>query len=70
MNSKPRQLFRSKTNRMIAGVCAGMGEYANMDPTIVRLLTVLLFFLSGPVIIFAYIVMALIIPDETTHAIE
>lgn len=63
MNSSPRELRRSRTNRMVAGVCAGIGEYTNMDPTIVRLLTALLFFLSGPVVIVAYIVMALIIPE-------
>ena len=47
MNSTYRPLQRSTTNRMIAGVCAGIGEYTNMDPTIVRLLAVLLFFLTG-----------------------
>lgn len=65
MNTNPKQLQRSTTNRMIAGVCAGIGEYANIDPTIVRLLTVLLFFLTGPGMIVAYIVMALIIPEAT-----
>lgn len=64
MNSTPRQLFRSRTNKMIAGVCAGIGEYASMDPTVVRLLATLLFFMTGPVMIVAYIVMALIIPEE------
>lgn len=63
MNAIPRQLLRSRTNKMIAGVCAGIGDYANIDPTIVRLLTVLLLFLTGPVIIVAYLVMALIIPE-------
>jgi phage shock protein C len=48
---------------MIAGVCAGIGAYTNMDPTIVRLLAVLLFFLTGPGVIVAYIIMALIIPE-------
>ena len=63
MNSTSKQLQRSTTDRMIAGVCAGIGEYANMDPTIVRLLAALLFFLTGPGMIVAYIVMALIIPE-------
>ena len=67
MNSSPRQLLRSKTNKMIAGVCAGIGDYANIDPTIVRLLAALLFFLTGPVVIVAYIVMALIVPEETAQ---
>ena len=70
MNSNYRQLQRSASNRMIAGVCAGIGEYANMDPTIVRLLTVLLFFLTGPGMIVAYIVMALIIPEAAATRAE
>lgn len=63
MNTTYRPLQRSTTNRMLAGVCAGIGEYTNMDPTIVRLLAVLLFFLTGPGMIVAYIIMALIIPE-------
>ena len=64
MNANVRQLHRSVTNRTIAGVCAGIGEYANIDPTIVRLMTVLLLFLTGGGIIIAYLIMALIIPEE------
>jgi phage shock protein C len=64
MNSTPRQLFRSRSNKMIGGVCAGLGDYANIDPTIERLLTALLFFVTGPVVIVAYLVMALILPEE------
>jgi phage shock protein C len=64
MNTSYRQLKRSTSNRMIAGVCAGMGEYAGMDPTIVRLLAVLLLFLSGPGMIVGYLIVALIIPEE------
>jgi len=66
MESDHRQLQRSTSNRMIAGICSGIGEYANMDPTIVRLLAVLLFFLTGPGMIVAYIIMALIIPEGTS----
>ena len=39
MNTNYKQLTRSTSNRMIAGVCAGLGEYLGIDPTIVRLLT-------------------------------
>ncbi|HSR19434.1 MAG TPA: PspC domain-containing protein [Anaerolineales bacterium] len=70
MNAADRRLQRSTTNRMIAGVCAGIGEYANMDPTIVRLLAALLFFLTGPGIIVAYLVMALIIPEKDGAAVQ
>lgn len=53
---------------MVGGVCGGIGEYANIDPTIVRLVAALLFFLTGPTLIVAYIVMALIIPEEPAVA--
>lgn len=58
-----KQLTRSASNRMVAGVCAGLGEYLNIDPTIVRLLFVLGFFLTGPGILIAYLIMALIVPE-------
>ena len=64
MNSTVHQLYRSTQNRMIAGVCSGIGEYANVDPTLIRLAAVALLFASGGTAIVAYLVMALIIPEE------
>ena len=66
MNTSYKQLTRSATNRMIAGVCGGMGEYSNIDPTVVRLAAVLLLFLTGPGIVIAYLIMALIVPEGPT----
>jgi phage shock protein PspC (stress-responsive transcriptional regulator) len=63
MNTDYKQLTRSSTNRMIAGVCAGLGEYLNIDPTVVRLLFVLGFFLTGPGILIAYLIMAVVVPE-------
>ena len=63
MNTNYKQLTRSTANRMIAGVCAGLGEYLNIDPTVVRLLFVLGFFLTGPGILIAYLIMAIIVPE-------
>ena len=60
-----KRLYRSRTNRMIWGVCGGLGEYFNIDPTIVRLIAVLTVFLSGFGII-AYIVLAVVVPLEST----
>ena len=59
-----RLLTRSTSNTMLAGVCAGLADYLNIDPTVVRLLFVLGFFLTGPGILLAYLIMALIIPVE------
>ena len=60
-----KTLNRSKSNRMIAGVCAGLADYLNLAPTVMRLLFVLGFFLAGPGIVIAYLIMAIITPEET-----
>ena len=57
------KLYRSKKNRIIAGVCGGLGEYFKIDPTVVRLLWVL-FSLSGGAGVLAYIIAWIIIPEE------
>lgn len=58
-----KKLFRSKSNRMIAGVCGGIGEYFGVDPTVIRLLWVLLMFMGGSGIV-AYIICWIVIPEE------
>lgn len=58
-----RRLYRSRDNRMIAGVCAGLAEYVDIDPTIVRLLFVLGLFAGGATF-WAYLVMMLVVPEE------
>ena len=63
MNTTYKQLTRSTVNRMIAGVCGGLGEYANIDPTLIRLVAILLLFVTGPGIVLAYLIMALVIPE-------
>ncbi len=63
MNNK--LLTRSVKDRMFAGVCAGMADYLGMDPTVVRLIFVLLFFVTGPGVMLAYLIMAIIVPSET-----
>jgi phage shock protein C len=60
-----KALTRSKSNRMIAGVCAGLAEYLNMDPTVVRLIFVLSFFALHGGLVLAYIIMAIVTPEET-----
>jgi phage shock protein C len=57
-----KKLYRSRTNRMIAGVAGGIAEYLNMDPTIVRIVAVLLMFAG--IGIPAYIVGWIIIPED------
>jgi len=68
MSETYKTLTRSVTNRMVAGVCAGLGDYLNIDPTVVRLLFVLGFFLGGPGVALAYLIMAIVTPEETKVA--
>ena len=56
-----KRLYRSNTNVMIAGVCGGIGEYFDVDPTLVRLAAIVLFF-AGAVGLLAYLLAWIIIP--------
>ena len=58
-----KRLYRSRNNKMLCGVCGGIAEYFNIDPTLIRLLAVV-FGLSGVSGILAYIIAAIIIPDN------
>jgi len=62
-NKQIKRLYRSKTNRVIGGVCGGIGEYFGIDPTIIRLIWVILALMGGTGII-AYIIAWIIIPEE------
>lgn len=57
-----KRLYRSESNRMICGVCAGVAEYFNIDPTLIRLLMAL-WICTGSGIL-AYIIAAIVIPSE------
>ena len=60
-----KRLYRSLDDRMIAGVCGGLGEYFNIDPTIIRLLMAFLTILGGGTGILVYFIAWIIIPEET-----
>ena len=62
-NGNTKRLYRSRDDRMIAGVCAGLSEYIDIDPTVVRLLFVL-GLSAGGATFWAYIVMMLVVPEE------
>ena len=55
----PKKLYRSRTNRILGGVCGGIGEYFNVDANIVRLL----FLISGAGIMI-YVIAWILIPEE------
>ena len=59
------KLYRSKKNRIVAGVCGGIGEYFKIDPTLVRLLWLFITMVSAGVGgLVAYIIAWIIIPEE------
>ena len=62
MNEK--RLMRSTSERMIAGVSGGLASYFNMDPTLVRLIFVLLALAGGPGILI-YLILWVVMPEET-----
>lgn len=64
-----KRLYRSETNRMIAGVCGGIGEVFSIDPTIIRLAFALFSLGAGSGIV-AYLVCALIIPSKSSLEAE
>jgi len=59
--SEPKRLYRIPGEGMIGGVCAGLAEYFSVDPTIVRLIFVLLL-LTGSAGFWIYVIMWLIVP--------
>ena len=58
-----KKLYKSATDKKIDGVCAGIAEYADMDPTLVRLLWVIVTLFAGAGLI-AYIIAAIIMPRK------
>ncbi|MEN6518472.1 MAG: PspC domain-containing protein [Methanospirillum sp.] len=65
-----KELKRSRTNRMVAGVCGGIGEYLDIDPNVIRLIWVVVTVLTGGVGILAYLLAWLIMPEDTSPATE
>ncbi len=62
--AKPRRFLRSKSDRKIAGVCGGLARYFNMDPTLARVLWVILSIVSFGAGIIGYIILWLVTGEE------
>jgi phage shock protein C len=62
--AETRKLYRSRSNRQIAGVCGGLAEYFNMDATLLRVLFIVLAVLGGSGIVL-YLAMWIIVPRES-----
>ena len=65
-----KRLFRSRKDKMIAGVCGGIAAYFKIDPTIVRIIVVLLAISSPQMFLIAYIIGAVVIPERSIDSVE
>ena len=64
-----RKLYRSQNDRMIGGVCGGLGKYFHLDATLIRLIFIVLFFvgLHGLLI---YLIMLIVVPAEPQLVVD
>jgi phage shock protein C len=64
MTPESKKLFRSRSKRMIVGVCAGLADFFGIDPTVVRLLFVVGTLLGFGSFILLYVVLFIVVPEE------
>lgn len=69
MSTQPKRLYRSRTNRVIAGVCGGFAEYSDIDPTLVRIVMILLTIFGGWGILL-YIAALIIVPLNPVYGVN
>ncbi len=68
MDTGTKKLYRSRTNRLLGGICGGLGEYFSIDPTVVRLVFVLGALLGFGSFLLLYIIMLFIVPENPSGA--
>jgi phage shock protein C len=64
MSKSQRRLYRSKNNKVLAGICGGIGEYLNIDPTIIRIMMIVMTIFGGSGILL-YAISFFVIPDSS-----
>jgi phage shock protein C len=62
----PKKLYRSTTDKVIAGVCGGLGKYFDIDPVVVRIVFIL-FGLAGGSALLLYIILWALVPEEPAN---
>jgi len=65
--AETRKLYRSRSNRQVAGVCGGLAQYFNLDATLIRILFVVLAVLGGSGLLL-YVLLWIIVPNEPSAA--
>ena len=71
MKNRKNQLYRSRDDRMIGGICAGLGEFFGIDPTIMRLIFVFgaIFFGFPGALVLIYFVMLMVVPEAPIQVV-
>ncbi len=64
MTENVKKLYRSTSDRMIAGICGGLGEHFGIDLTLVRLIFVFGAIFTGSALFWAYIIMLIVVPEQ------
>ncbi|MES2135247.1 MAG: PspC domain-containing protein [Patescibacteria group bacterium] len=65
MHTKPKRLYKSSTDKVLAGICGGVGEYFDIDPVLIRVIWLLVVIFTGFVPgVLAYIVATFIVPER------
>lgn len=69
MSNDVKRLYRSKKERLLAGICGGLGEYLHIDPTVIRLIFVVLLFITALMPMFViYLILWLLVPQQPDEA--
>ena len=68
-STEMKRLFRSRTNRILGGVCGGIGEYMNADPTVIRVIFIIVALAFGTGVLF-YIIAWLVIPEKPIESAQ
>jgi phage shock protein C len=64
MSDNVKRLYRSTKERMLGGVCGGIAQYFNLDPTVIRILFVLALFVTAGTMFIVYLVLLVVVPEE------
>jgi len=64
--TRSRTLYRSRTNRQIAGVCGGLAQYFNIDATLIRVIFAVLAVMGGSGLLI-YVILWLVVPEEPQY---
>lgn len=65
-----KTLYRSKKNRMLGGICGGLGEYADIDPSLIRIFLVILIVFSWGMFLLIYIIAWMIVPEAPDDSMQ